>query len=168
MPTEFLPHRREHLFRERVLLAGAEANVQSSGQDIGRHGLFNGGLDRPAAFARILHEAFIFGQRGILRQCHRCQVEQPGTDHAAATPHFGDVGQIQVVTDVFRQFFACGVLENIETFRVGLHDAVLDPIVHHLDEMACSGGPAVYVAFFGSSAELFASGSAWDVASARS
>ncbi len=40
----------------------------------------------------------------ILGQRHGGQIEQPGTDHAAAPPDFGDVGEVQVVLLIFGKF----------------------------------------------------------------
>src|SRR6476661_8546976 len=54
-------------------------------------------------------------------------------------------------------FSGVGVLKDVEPFRVGGHQAVLDAIVHHLHEMSGTGRAAVEIALFGSSANFFAS-----------
>ena len=106
MPAEALAHRRQHLFRESVLAARAEAGVERGRQHVGRHRLLDRRHDGPAAFAGILDEAREAVELRILRQRARRQIEQPGTDDAAAPPHFGDVGQIEIEALVRRQGFA--------------------------------------------------------------
>src|SRR5579864_761282 len=59
--TKFLPHCGKHLLRKRMLLPRAETHEQRRGQHIRWHRFVDRCLDRPAAFARILHESFIFG-----------------------------------------------------------------------------------------------------------
>ena len=51
--------------------ARGEPLVQGRGQHGGRHGLVDGGLDRPAPFARVGNAARKFGQRRILRAASR-------------------------------------------------------------------------------------------------
>src|SRR5438270_10675973 len=92
--TEFLSHRAQNLFGEGVLLARTEADVESRSEHIGGNSFIQSGIDGPAAFAGILHEAGVIGERWILRQRHRREIEQPGGNHASATPNFGNVGQI--------------------------------------------------------------------------
>ena len=53
-----------------------------------------------------------------------------------------------------------GVVEDVEAFGVGGHDAVLDAVVHHLDEVAGAVGSAVEIAMLGGAADLLASGRA--------
>ena len=50
-------------------------------------------LDGPAAFAGVLHEAGEFLEVVAFGQGHGGEVEQPGGDHAAAAPDFGDIGE---------------------------------------------------------------------------
>ena len=45
-----------------------------------------------------------------------------------------------------------GVMEDVQPLRVGGHDAVLDAVVDHLDEVAGAARPAVQVAVFGGAA----------------
>src|SRR5579884_1128226 len=42
-----------------------------------------------------------------------------------------------------------GVLKDIEALGISRHDAVLDSVVDHLDEMASAAGPAMQVALLG-------------------
>src|SRR4030095_14485437 len=53
VPTELITHRREHFIRETCLAARAKTLIERGRQDVGRHGLVNGGLDRPTPLARI-------------------------------------------------------------------------------------------------------------------
>ena len=61
-----------------------------------------------------------------------------------------------------------GVAQDAESLGVGGHEAVLDAVVHHLDEMAGAVGPAVQIALFGGAADLFAARGAGDIAHAGS
>ena len=65
----------------------------------------------------------------------RGEIEQPGRDHAAAPPDLGDIGDVEVEAVVRRQRVDIGVLEDVEAFGIGLHQAVFDAVVDHLDEM---------------------------------
>ena len=59
-----------------------------------------------------------------------------------------------------------GAFEDAQAFGVGGHDAVLDAVVDHFDEVARAVGAAVEIALLGSAAELLAAGGARDVAGA--
>ena len=48
------------------------------------------------------------------------------------------------------------MLQNINPFRIGCHESVLDPVVHHLHEMPGTCGAAVEVALFGGTADFLA------------
>src|SRR4029077_5023848 len=50
-----------------------------------------------------------------------------------------------------------GRAHNAQSLRISGHDAVFDPVMHHLDKVAGPVGPAVQVALFGSAADLLAS-----------
>ena len=95
--AELKAHGREQFVLEVRLAARGEAFVERRGEHGHRHAFVDGGLDRPAAFARIRDSAREFGERGIFDQRGRRQVEQPRGDHAAAPPHLGDVAQVEVV-----------------------------------------------------------------------
>src|SRR5437899_7948070 len=66
--------------------------------------------------------------------------------------------------DLVFLFTDVGVAQDRQTFGIGGHEAVLDAVVHHLDEMASAGRPAVQVALFGRATDLLASWGARDVA----
>ena len=55
MTAELLAHRGEYFFSKSVVLAGSETNVERGGENLRGDGFFDGGVDGPAAFARILH-----------------------------------------------------------------------------------------------------------------
>src|SRR3546814_17134953 len=77
------------------------------------------------------------------------EVEQPGRDHAAAPPYFGDIGKVDVEALSFRQLVRRPALEHVEPFSIGLHQTVFDAVVDHLDEMARAGRTDVDVALLG-------------------
>ena len=83
---------------------------------------------------------------GILRQRHRGEIEQPGADDAAAPPDLGDVRQVELEALVLRQLFGGRAAQDVEAFGIGLHQAVLDAVVDHLDEMAGAARAAMHVA----------------------
>src|SRR5262249_13531738 len=60
-------------------------------------------------------------------------------------PHLGDVPDAQIVAALFRKFFGIRVKKDVETFGVGLHQPVFDPVVNHLDEMTGACWTAVEV-----------------------
>src|SRR5437773_11002125 len=67
---------------------------------------------------------------------------------------------VRLLTDV-------GSAQYAETFRIRGHDAVLDAVVNHLDEMAGAVRSAVEVALLGRTGDVVAPRRAFDVASAR-
>ena len=71
----------------------------------------------------------------VLGERRRRQVEQPRGDDAAAPPHLGDVGEVEVEALVGRQLVRAAVLHDVEALGEGLHHAVLDAVVDHLHEV---------------------------------
>ena len=57
-------------------------------------------------------------------------------------------------------------LQDVETFGIGLHQAVFDAVVHHLDEMAGADRTGVQIALFDARIAAVAAGRARDVADA--
>ena len=92
------------------------------------------------------------------------QVEQPRGDHAAAPPDLGDVGEVEVEALVLGQLLRVAVAQDVEAFGIGLHQAVLDAVVDHLDEVAGAGRPGVDVAALGARIGVLAARRARDVA----
>jgi hypothetical protein len=68
------------------------------------------------------------------------ELEQPGADDRAVAPDPRELVQVDV---------ELGVLDDLEPLRIRLHQAVLDPVVHHLREVARAGRAHVCVAGFG-------------------
>ena len=57
-------------------------------------------------------------------------------------------------------------LENVQAFAVGLHQAVFDAVVHHLDKVARAGRAGVQIAVFRGRFAAFAAGRLFDGADA--
>src|ERR1700726_1649263 len=93
--AELVAHRREHFFREGVLLARTETRVERRRENLARHCFFDCGHNCPAAFAGILDITGVIRERRVLDQRHSGEIEQPRTDHAAAAPDFGDVRAVE-------------------------------------------------------------------------
>src|ERR1700688_2158234 len=143
--AELLAHGGEHLLAEGVLLARAEAREQRRREHVGRHRFLERGGDRPAPLPRIVDEAGVAGEVRALGQRHRREVEQPRRDDTAAAPELGDVGEVELEAMPLRQLRRAGVGKDVEALGVGLHQAVLDAVVHHLDEVPGAGGTAMQV-----------------------
>ena len=72
------------------------------------------------------------------------------TIDAAAPPHLGDVGEVEV--EALRPPAALvesRVAQDVEALGIGLHQAVFDAVVDHLDEVAGAARAAVEVALLG-------------------
>src|SRR6185312_10464909 len=121
MPTKLLPHRRECLLRERVVLARAETSIKRGGEHLGWGRRRYCGFDRPSTLAGILDETAVLRKLGIFDQRHCCEIEQPRCDYRPPSPDLGYLWQVQVVTLIFRNFFGPSVPEDVETFGIGLH-----------------------------------------------
>src|SRR6266481_1289077 len=179
VPAELETHGGENFSGKVVFAARNEALVQRCSENRSRRRGFDGGEHGPAAFAGIGDAAGEAFELRLFEKRDGGEVEEPGSDDAAATPDFGDVREIEIVLIVlgiaerrsFRVSFAMGfarvgVLQNVETFGVGGHQAVFDAVVNHLYEMAAARWAAVEITFFGGAGCLFAAGSARDVAAA--
>jgi hypothetical protein len=134
---------------------------------VGRYALVDGGLDRPAALARIGDAAAEVVEPWIVGQGARGEVEQPGADHAAAPPELRNLREIEVVLVVLGVLEGRGlrvgrtvrgsrvrVVQHAEPLRVGGHHSVLDAVVDHLHEVAGAVGSAVQVALLRAAAAL--------------
>ena len=101
-------------------------------------------------------------QRRILDQCRRGKIEQPRSDHAAASPDLRDVGEVEIVLIVLgiaqRRRFGIddagfladvGGFEDAQPLGIGRHHAVFDAVMHHLDEMAGAVRSAMQIALLG-------------------
>src|SRR5688572_5397598 len=65
---------------------------------------------------------------------------------------------------LLRQGFGRRVTQDVESFRISLHEAVLDAVVHHLDEMASAAGPGMDVTLLGARVAIGAARSSRQVA----
>src|SRR5690242_7481667 len=79
----------------------------------------------------------------------RGEIKEPGTDDASPAPDLSDIGDVEIETLLLRECFAVGILEDVQAFGEGLHQAVLDAIVHHFDEVPGAIWPGVNVAPLG-------------------
>src|ERR1700753_2902372 len=66
-----------------------------------------------------------------------------------------------------RQRIALGILQDIETLVIGLHQAIFDAVVNHLDEVSGADRPGMNVALLDPAITALASSGARDVADAR-
>src|SRR3569833_750595 len=135
MAAESLTHFRQY-FRGVVVFALA-GEPHHQGQRHHRRGdaLLFCFLCRPAPIARIGDEGFDGFQRLILRQEIGRQIQQPGTHHAAMPPQLSDFTDVEIEARL--------VLPQREAFVEGLHHAVLDAVVYHLDEMTGPDRPGM-------------------------
>src|SRR6185437_5167617 len=133
-----------------------------------RNGLLDRRFDGPAALAGILDEAGKILQLRILRKRRGAEIEQPGGDHAAAPPDLRDVRDVEHEALLLRQVFRVLVAKNAEALRIGLHQPVLDAVVHHLDEMPGAGRAGMDIAALGPRVARRAAWRARDVAEAGS
>src|SRR5262249_21208746 len=135
MSAEALAHGREKLFRKRVLAARTEAGIEGCGKNIGRHCLLNGGQQRPAPFARILDYPGKVIELRVRGKGACGEVKKPRADHTSAPPYFGNVGDIETELLAFGTCRVRCILEDIESLGIGLHKAVFDAVMNHLDEV---------------------------------
>src|SRR5271165_6572869 len=182
MAAELEAHGGQNFVGEVGFSARSEALVERLGEDGSWRAGFDGGQDGPAAFAGIGNFAAEFFEGGGIEQGDGGEIEQPGSDNATAAPDFGDVSEVEVVLVVLGVterrgfgvgfalvgFAGVGVLQDIQAFGVGGHDAVLDAVVHHFDEVARAAGAAMEIAFLGSASGFFAARSAVYVAATGS
>src|SRR4029079_17179099 len=80
----------------------------------------------PPALAGVVDVAADLGQVRVLLEGEHQQVQQPGPDHCAVGPGLDDPGDVLDHVRRHQQLVALGV---------GLHQAVLDAVVHHLGEV---------------------------------
>src|SRR5262249_10860787 len=120
--------------------AGTEARLQGKGDDRRWHVLIDGGLYGPAALTGVLYPALEAREIGIRLERVGQQLKEPRTDDATVAPKARDA--VQVERERRR-------LHDLEALGVGLHQAVLDAVVHHLDVVACARLPDVQVPALG-------------------
>src|SRR5579883_3037545 len=163
MTTEFESHRGQDSFRKRMLLARSETRIERCREHFGWNGCLDRSANRPASFTRILDDAGVVVERGTFGKRHCRKVEEPGGDDAPSPPGFGDIGQVELIALSLGQSSGSAILQDIETFRIGLHQPVLDPVMDHLDEMAGADGPAMDIAALRARIAAIAAGSSLDL-----
>src|SRR5215831_7086346 len=126
--------------------ARTEARKKRRRQNVCGHHFVDCCLNSPPAFARILDEPRMRIESRVLRESTGGKVEQPGRDHAPAPPYLGDIRDVQIEPFGLRQQLGPSILQDIEAFRISLHQAVLDAVVHHLDEVAGPAWPSMDIA----------------------
>src|SRR5438105_2342994 len=159
MAAEGIAHGGQKLVGEGGFALRGEAVEQRRRE----HGRRNAGVDcrleRPAALAGIGDAAAELGERRIVLQRVGGKIEQPGSDDAAMPPDLGHGGQVDVELVVLRiferagfgvrcpiAFAGIGRFEDVDALGIGGHHAVLDAIVHHLDEMTGTARSAMQIA----------------------
>src|SRR3954453_9380935 len=85
----------------------------------------------------------------IAGELESTKIEEPGGDDRSPPPGLGNVRQVEREPLIRRELFGGPSLEEIEALRISLHQAIFDPIVHHLDEMARTGRAGMDVALLG-------------------
>src|SRR5712692_4539861 len=166
--TELEAHGGKNFGSELPFGARSEALVEGFAEHGGGRSGLDGGENGPAAFAGVGDAAGEALEGRLLEKRDGGEIEEPGSDDAAAAPDFGNVGEIEIVLVVFGisqrgGLGVCfvvllsdiGVLENVQAFGVGGHETVLDAVVDHFYEMAGAGRSAVEVALFGCAAGFF-------------
>src|SRR5262249_19980883 len=101
--AEAFAHGRQDLLRKRMLPARTKPRKKRRGENFGRYGFVDSRLHGPPAFAGILDETGIGIKTRIAREGGSSKIEEPGRDDAAAPPHFGDVGDVEVESFRLRQ-----------------------------------------------------------------
>src|SRR5712675_2132201 len=179
--AELEAHGRQNLGGKVAFASRQESLVERFGEHGSRRARLDAGENGPAAFARIGDAAGETLESRLLEQGNGSEIKQPGCDNAAAPPDFGYVGEIEIVLVVFgiaqRRGFGVGfmmllahvcMLENIQAFRVSRHQSILDPVVHHFNEVARARRAAVEIAFFRSARGLLAPWSTRRITAPRS
>src|SRR4029453_3695597 len=82
----------------------------------------------------------------------------------AAPPDLRDIREVQCEALVLGQILRILVAQDIEALGVGLHQSILDAVMHHLDEVAGAGRPGMNIATFGADTAFDAAPGPWDIA----
>src|SRR3984893_7970709 len=155
--AKLVPHGGKHFFGKRVLFSRTKASKEGSAEHLSWSRLIDGRLNRPSSFAGVLHTPSEVIKVRIFCQRHCRKVEEPRADHAAPSPKFGYVRQIEIVPISVGQPIQRCSAQNIEPLGVSLDKPIFDPIVDHLNEMRGTRRSAIQIAIFRGTLELFAS-----------
>src|SRR6185369_15822230 len=129
--AELVTERGVDLGGERLVLAGGKAGEKRGADHGGGHALVDRLEDGPAPFARVLDVAGdVLEVVALVLECRVEKLEEPAAYDRAVAPDTGDVVEVEV---------ELGGVHDVEPLRVGLHETVLDPVVHHLHEVARAG-----------------------------
>src|SRR5207237_1206712 len=141
MPAELVAQRGVDLRRKRLVLTRREPREERS-RDHGNGNVFGNRLgDRPAALAGVLDVAADAREVGAaVLEGSVQELEEPRADNRPVTPDAGDLVQVEL---------ELGAAHDLEPLRVRLHEAVLDPVVDHLHEVASTGRTDVRVPVLG-------------------
>src|SRR5258708_4933159 len=156
MTAKLIPHRRQKLIREVSFTARTEALIKRRSQHRSWNAFIDPSLDRPAPFARIRNSPTELRHLRILEQRSRSKVQQPRSNHASTPPNLSHIRQVEVVlivlriaqrrslcVDLRRMLADIGALQHTKPLRVSRHHPILNPVMHHLDEVSATIPPAV-------------------------
>ncbi len=101
----------------------------------------DGFLYGPASLTAIGDPALNVAQGGICFQGPGGQIQEPGTNDTAVAPDFGNLMAVQG-----KLLFSA---QDFEALGISLHQAVLNAVVDHLDEMPGAGWANVSPALIG-------------------
>src|SRR3954447_1230644 len=122
--AELVAERGEDLGAVRVVLAGTEASLERQRDDRRRDVVVDRLLHGPASLARVGDIALQVLEVGaVCLERAAGELEQPRPHDRALHPQLGDPAEVQVVV---------ARVHDLEAFGIGLHQAVLDPVVDHL------------------------------------
>ncbi len=139
--AELVPQGGSDLAEKLLLVTRREPREERRGDHRHRHVLGDRLMDRPAPLARVLDERRDVGELvAVLLERRVQQLEQPRAHDGAVAPDAGELVQVDV---------ELRVLDDLEPLGVRLHEAVLDPVVHHLREVSGAGRADVRVAVLG-------------------
>ena len=79
----------------------SEALIKCRAQNRRRRRGLDGRLNRPSPFTRIRDVSRERAEIGFVDERRGREIQQPRCDDASTPPHFGDVGQVEVVLVVF-------------------------------------------------------------------
>src|SRR6266851_4909594 len=134
------------------------------------NGLVDGGGDGPAPFAGIRYSTLEVGQVRTREERVGSEIQQPRPNDAATTPQLCHIGEVEIILVVLRVaerrglsidgsllFADVSMMQDIEALCVGSHDAVLNTIVDHLDEVTSATRSTAQIPLLGSSPHLCSS-----------
>lgn len=128
--------------REPAGVAAGTAGAEPLGERLGDEGhrdlLFEGFLDGPGARGAAGHVVGDGAEiAAFLAERFLAELQQPRPDHSAVVPGSCDGLQVEIVAPL---------VEQLEPLAVGLHERVLDAVVHHFDVVTGACRPHAVVA----------------------